>query len=143
VAVSISNSQLSLEERRRQVAHLLARAKTETEIAQSLGVSQQTISRDIQALKEASLQFVYDLAKSDLAYYYKQKLNGLDEVIGEAWKMYGSTVTNRKEKLMALKIIVMAHETSFKLLNEGPAILAMKAMDDRLSALENVPDQEQ
>jgi IS30 family transposase len=45
---------------------------TETEIAKELGVDQSTISRDIKVLKELSQRFVYDLAKSDLAYYYKQ-----------------------------------------------------------------------
>ena len=41
---------------------------TESEIAQELKVNQSTISRDIKALKELSQQFIYDLAKSDLAY---------------------------------------------------------------------------
>jgi IS30 family transposase len=45
---------------------------SETEIAKELGVDQSTISRDIKILKELSQRFVYDLAKSDLAYYYKQ-----------------------------------------------------------------------
>jgi IS30 family transposase len=47
---------------------------TESEIAQELNVDQSTISRDIKALKELSQQFIYDLAKSDLAYYYKQSI---------------------------------------------------------------------
>jgi transcriptional antiterminator len=41
---------------------------TESEIAQELKVNQSTISSDIKALKELSQQFIYDLAKSDLAY---------------------------------------------------------------------------
>jgi predicted transcriptional regulator len=45
---------------------------TENEIAQELGVDESTISRDIKALKELPQQFVFDLAKSDLAYCYKQ-----------------------------------------------------------------------
>jgi IS30 family transposase len=47
---------------------------TESEIAQELNVDQSTISRDIKALKELSQQFIYDLANSDLAYYYKQSI---------------------------------------------------------------------
>src|SRR5215216_5700548 len=135
-SVALNNSNLHIEERRRQVASLLARSMTETEIGKQLGISQPTIHRDIEALKEQSLRFVYDLARSDLAYYYKQKLNGLDEVMAEAWKIYNSNGPNTKERLMALKVIVMAHETGFKLLNEGPAILSLKAMDERLSDLE-------
>ena len=53
--------------RRNQVASLLSKSFNETEIAQQLGVDQSTISRDIKVLKESAQQFVYDLAKSDLA----------------------------------------------------------------------------
>ena len=61
-----------IEERRRKVASLLAQSMTENEIAHKLNVDQSTISRDVKALKQLSQQFVYNLAKSDLAYYYKQ-----------------------------------------------------------------------
>jgi transcriptional antiterminator len=53
---------------------------TGTEIAEQLYVDQSTISRDVKALKEMSQQFVFDLAKSDLAYYYKACINGIEEV---------------------------------------------------------------
>jgi Trp operon repressor len=69
-----------IEDRRRIVATLLAQSMTETEIAQELKVDQSTISRDIKALKELSQRFVFDLAKSDLAYYYKQCIDGIEEV---------------------------------------------------------------
>ena len=57
-----------IEDRRRMVATLLAQSMTETEIALELKVDQSTISRDIKALKRLSQRFVFDLAKSDLAY---------------------------------------------------------------------------
>ena len=69
-----------IEERRRKVATLLAQSMTETEIAFELKVDQSTISRDIKILKVLSQQFVFDLAKSDLAYYYKQCIDGIEEV---------------------------------------------------------------
>ena len=69
-----------IEERRRKVASLLAQSMTEEEIAQQLDVDQSTISRDIKVLKQMSQQFVYDLAKSDLAYCYKQCIDGIEEV---------------------------------------------------------------
>ena len=53
---------------------------SETEIAKKLKVDQSTISRDVKVLKKMSQQFVYDLAKSNLAYCYKQYLDGIEEV---------------------------------------------------------------
>ena len=65
--ISLSAHNLKIDERRRKVSSLLAQSMTESEIAEELNVDQSTISRDIKALKELSQQFVFDLAKSDLA----------------------------------------------------------------------------
>jgi IS30 family transposase len=65
-----------IQERWRQVASLVSKSLTHTEIARRLEVDQSTISGDIKALKEMSRQFVFDLAKSDLAFYYDQCLTG-------------------------------------------------------------------
>ena len=112
---------------------------TETEIAQELNVDQSTISRDIKALKELSQQFVYDLAKSDLAYYYKQSIDGIEEAKREAWRIYHHNNNNEvsvKEKLSALKLIVESNEARFKLLSEGPSVLAVKSLEERLNKIE-------
>jgi IS30 family transposase len=97
-----------IEERRKKVSSLLAQSMTETEIAQELNVDQSTISRDVKALKEISQKFVYNLAKSDLAYYYKQSIDGIEEAKREAWKIYHHDNNNEvslKEKLVALKLL--------------------------------------
>jgi IS30 family transposase len=77
--LSTSSSKFAIEERRRQVASLLAKCKTETEIATILGVDQSTISDDVKALRLMSQRFVYDLAKSDLSVCYKECLDGIQE----------------------------------------------------------------
>ena len=53
---------------------------TKTDIAHQLKVDQSTISRDIKVLEELSQRFVFDLAKSDLAYYYKRSIDGIEDV---------------------------------------------------------------
>jgi IS30 family transposase len=64
-----------IEERRRKVRSLLAEGNTEVDIAKLLGVGQATVSRDITALKEDSQKYIYDLAKTDLAYSYGYCVN--------------------------------------------------------------------
>ena len=102
-----------IEERRRKVATLLAQSMTETEIALELKVDQSTISRDIKVLKALSQQFVFDLAKSDLAYYYKQCIDGIEEVRRKGWEIFkgqnNSNLTPR-DKLLALKVIRECNE---------------------------------
>jgi IS30 family transposase len=134
----MNQSKFKIEERRRQVASLLAQSMTERQIASQLNVSQPTIHRDIDALKEMSQQFVYDLAKSDLSYFYKESLDGLDEVKKHAWTIYSSTNSDVqvKDRLNALRIIADCNVKKFELLNAGPNVLAMKHMDERLSKIE-------
>jgi len=63
--MTVHTKKFHLEERRRQVASMLAQSMTEQEIADKLAADRSTISRDIKVLKELSQQFVFDLAKSE------------------------------------------------------------------------------
>ena len=139
-----NNHKFKIEERRRQVASLLAQSMTETEIAEQLNVDQSTISRDVKALKEMSQQFVFDLAKSDLAYYYKQCINGIEEVRRKVWEMLRGNdeegqppLIAPKDKLLALKLIKECDEGKYTLFKDGPSIMNVKSLEERLSKIES------
>jgi hypothetical protein len=136
--LSVHTMKFKIEGRRRTVASLLAQSMTETEIAKKLNVDQSTISRDIKVLKKLSQQFVYDLAKSDLAYCYKQCLDGIEEVKRRGWDIFNgmSTLTTR-DKLLALKLIMECNEAKFALFKEGPAIMQVKLLEERLVNIES------
>jgi hypothetical protein len=130
-----------IEDRRRKVATLLAQSMTETEIALELNVDQSTISRDIKELKQLSQRFVFDLAKSDLAYYYKQCIDGIEEVRRKGWEIFkgfnnNSNVTPR-DRLLALKVIKECNEAKFALFKEGPSIMHIKSLEERLENIES------
>ena len=136
------NNKFKIEERRRQVASLLAQSITETEIAQKLNVDQSTISRDIKALKHMSQQFVFDLAKSDLAYHYQQCINGIEEVRRKAWELIREDEEEQqqsltlKDKLSILKLIKECEEGKFALFKDGPSILNVKSLEERIHQIE-------
>ena len=117
---------------------LLAQSMTETEIAKKLKVDQSTISRDIKVLKKMSQQFVYDLAKSDLAYCYKQCLDGIEEVKRRGWDIFnGVNNLTTRDKLLALKLIKECDEAMFALFKDGPSIMNLKALEERLIKIES------
>jgi hypothetical protein len=90
-----------------------------------LGVDQSTISRDITKLKEMSQQFIYDLAKSDLAYCYKQCINGVEEAKRQVWDILRSEQAETldiRDKLLALKIVKECNESQFALFKDGPSV---------------------
>ena len=94
---------LNIKERRKQLASLLSRSTSEREIAQELGVDRSTISRDIKVLKTECQQFVYDLAKSDLAYHYKKSIDGIEEAKKEGWRIFNNKFVPVRESLLAYK----------------------------------------
>jgi DNA-binding transcriptional ArsR family regulator len=105
--LSLTLHKYKIEDRRRRVASMLAQSMTETEIAKKLKVDQSTVSRDIKTLKKMSQKFVYDLAKSDLAYCYKQCLDGIEEVKRKSWDIFNKVVNlSPKDRLLALKLIM-------------------------------------
>jgi hypothetical protein len=126
-----------IEDRRRKVGSLLAQSMTESEIAQMLGVDQSTISRDVKVLKKLSKQFIYDLAKSDLAYGYKQCIDGVEEVKRYAWSMFKNEQLGHKDKLSVLKLIKECDEAKFTLFKDGPAIMNLKSLEERLDKIES------
>jgi IS30 family transposase len=136
-------NKFKIEERRRQVASLLAQSMTESEIAQKLNADQSTISRDIKALKQMSRQFVFDLAKSDLAYHYQQCINGIEEVRRKAWELIRDDNKEEqqqslilKDKLLVLKLIKECEEGKFALFKDGPSILNVKSLEERIYQIE-------
>jgi Holliday junction resolvase RusA-like endonuclease len=137
--------QFLIEDRRRRVASLLAQSRTETEIATDLQVHVSTISRDVTYLRKQSQQFVYDLAKSDLAFYYKQCLDGIEEVRRKSWEIYNNDrsnqpncfLNNAKDKLLCLKLIKECNEAKFALLKDGPSIINLGLLEDRVSKVES------
>ena len=86
LSVAENKGNFKINERRQQVASLLSKSFNEKEIAHQLGISHPTVCRDIKILKDMSQKFVYDLAKSDLAYYFKQSINGIQEAKKESWR---------------------------------------------------------
>jgi DNA-binding CsgD family transcriptional regulator len=132
---SSRSTRFKLEQRRRQVASLVAQSRTEEEIAQTLGVDQSTVSRDIQAIREESIHFVHDLAKFDLAFQFHQSIRGVDEVKRRLWDLIHSDQSSTKEKLMAFRLIMVAEETRFRLLEKGPIVMGIETAEQKLKRI--------
>lgn len=125
------------DERRKNVISMLAKSMTETEISREIGVHVSTISRDLTYLKKQSQRFIYDLAKSDLAFYYQQCLNSIDEVKRKAWCIYLNKELNPKDKLIALKLIKECEESKFSMFKDGPFLMDVKSLEEKITIIES------
>jgi len=88
-----------------------------------------------------SQQFVFDLAKSDLAYHYKQCINGIEEIRRKAWELLRDEEEEQqlltlREKLLILKLIKECEEGKFTMFKDGPSIMNVKSLEERINKIE-------
>jgi hypothetical protein len=134
------NSQAVIRERREKIWTFLARGKMKGyEIAKELNVSPPTIARDIKFLTAESQNYLNNLAKETLPFMYQISIEGIRDVIKECWNIYQSEgiSINMYQKLAALKLIKECNEGIFHLIDEGPSIMYLKQLQEKLIQIEN------
>ena len=111
-------------------------------IAKELNVDHCTISRDIKFLTAKSQNYLNDLAKQTLPFMYQTSIEGIRDIIKECYTIYQTDDRTTKEvnmyhKLAALKLIKECHESVFHLLDEGPSVMYLKQLQEKLIQIEN------
>ncbi|MGC2429134.1 MAG: HTH domain-containing protein [Nitrososphaeraceae archaeon] len=126
------------EKRRKSVAELLKRGDmNEAEIANFLNCSNSTICNDIKYLKHQAQEYVFDLARENLAYFYVSTIRDIDKARAVAWEVVNKcTDKQNMDKLSALKVIVRCDVERFKLLSEGPNVMMAKTLDEKVDLLQ-------
>jgi hypothetical protein len=148
---------IQVEQRRKKVAELLSIGMSESAIARQLDKARSTINEDVSALKAQATEFVYSLAKDNLAHMYKQTIDDITRAKAAAWDIFNKYSqqeqevspiarfslnssskhhSQNKDKLNALRIIIQANATIFELLSSSPTIMSVRALSERLERLE-------
>jgi len=78
-----------------------------------------------------------------LAYHYQRCINGIEEVRRKAWELIRDDNKEEqqqsltlKDKLLVLKLIKECEEGKFALFKEGPSILNVKSLEERIYQIE-------
>jgi hypothetical protein len=80
------------------------------------------------------------LAKETLPFMYQTSIEGIRDIIKESWSIYESQDNSRinmNQKLAALKLIKECHESVFHLIDEGPSVMYLKQLQEKLIQIEN------
>jgi hypothetical protein len=130
---------MQITERREDVLVLLTKGMKGYEIAKELGVDASTVSRDIQYLISQSHNYLNSLAKETLPFMYQSSIEGIRNVLKECWNIYN--IVGNKEitwfhKIAALKLAKECNEALFKLTAEGPSVMYVKPLEERLARIE-------
>jgi hypothetical protein len=69
-------------------------------------------------------------------YYYKQCIDGIEEVKRKAWEIFRNNSVSEKDKLSALKIIKECDESKFSLFKDGLSVISINLLEERLNKIE-------
>lgn len=115
----------SARKRRESVISLLNKNLPEIKIAEMLGVSRQTIVRDVSYLKKTSTTWIDGLAKHDFIFEYRLSLNRIKSRGPELQKLYDET-NDVGKKILILKSMDKNDKLYLELLGEAPTVHAFR-----------------
>ena len=104
--------------RRNKVNELSVKGISQAEISRMLQISEPTISRDIEYLREVAKETIKNHIHDKLPYEYSKCIQGLEEIIKEAWivSTEAEKIGNTKEKLSSLALISETYTKKMDLL---------------------------
>ncbi len=107
--------------RRNKVNELSVKGFSQVEISRMLQISEPTISRDIEYLRERANETIKNHLEKRLPYEYSKCISGLEEIIKESWIVATEADKNRntKDKLQSLALIKDTYNTKMDLLTNA------------------------
>ena len=121
--------------RREQIAILLGKHLSQTEIAQTLGLDDWTVSRDIKKLMGLADYKIRELPK-EYSYIFLNEVNGLDNNIKEAEIILAQS-SDDKIKLIALNTLAKLRQVKMEMLSAGPMVSAVRGLNEEVQRLRN------
>jgi predicted transcriptional regulator len=120
--------------RRNKVKELLARGYAQHEIANTLHISQPTISRDIHYIQKEIRKSTENYGEH-LFEVYRSNLLGLDEMIKKLWTIIDSTKSDSKEKIKAITLIRQCYKERFELVRSESNLIQDKRHMDHVKSM--------
>jgi predicted transcriptional regulator len=120
--VTLSKYRNQMAWRRNKVKELLARGYHQYDIANTLQISQPTISRDIHYIQKEIRKNTENYGEH-LFEVYRNNLQGLDEMIKKLWIIVDSAKTDSKEKIKAITLIGQYYRERLELVRSEPRLI--------------------
>src|SRR5919199_561213 len=115
------STKMQVEWRRRQVFELSSKGQSQTEIARTLQISESTISRDLDYLRQRSKHNIKRYIDERLPEEYEKCLVGLTAILREAWNTATNT-EDRREKIQALSLAKECYSMKLDLLTNATVV---------------------
>lgn len=123
-----TNYKENVELRRNTVQSMIIRGKTQWEIAEYLGISQPTVSRDIQWLWSVAKKELKDKLEKKFPEEYHRYLVSIDEVLRHTWDIALSGFTDEKIRLDALQFVIDCFKHKMDVIMNPPVLKSNNTM---------------
>jgi predicted transcriptional regulator len=120
--ITLSKYRNQMAWRRNKVKELLARGYHQYDIANTLQISQPTISRDIHYIQKEIRKNTENYGEH-LFEVYRNNLQGIDEMIKKLWIIVDSAKTDSKEKIKAITLIGQYYRERLELVRSEPRLI--------------------
>lgn len=110
------------------IRELILQGRTQEQVAEKLNVSTSTVYRHCKNMRQASIQWIADLAEYDYARTYKDALDGLQNDLGKLLDMLETQpVKDSPElQLQIRKQMTAVREARLRHLMRGPMVWSME-----------------
>jgi predicted transcriptional regulator len=127
--------QKQIDWRRNKVRELLIRGYSQYEISNSLHLSQPTISRDIDFIRNPTNNAVKTKDLSYLYYYELQNaLDGIQELMKILWLLIDNPKIEVKERMKAIKLMLYCYNMRFGLIDTEPLIKRFSDREEKVKS---------
>ena len=117
----------TLEWRRSKVLELSSQGRSQPEIARILQISQPTVNRDLQYLRQEAKENIRRYIDEKLPFEYQKCLVGLDAILRKTWDIANSMENLDRDRLQAISVGMQAYAMKIDLLTN--ATVVQKAID--------------
>src|ERR1051326_4959195 len=119
--MQVMSTKMQVEWRRRQVFELSSKGQSQTEIARTLQISESTISRDLDYLRQQAKSNIKRYIDERLPEEYEKCLVGLNAITKEAWNTAANT-EDKREKIQALSLAKECYSMKLDLLTNATVV---------------------
>jgi len=128
----IKSKEMEMYLRKQKVWDLTLQGFSQEQIAEKLGVSSKTISRDIKEIKKDSVRWMDNLTRGQIQMYHRSNFETIEKVTKELWQILENTV-DEKLKVKILKTIVDNRRLHANMLQHSDLVNLGDSLHDRIS----------
>lgn len=112
----------SYEWRRSKVLELSSQGRSQPEIARILHISQPTVNRDLQYLRQEAKENIRKYIDDRLPLEYQKCLVGLDAILAKTWDIANNEESLERDRLQAVSIGMQAYGMKLDLLSSATVV---------------------